>query len=79
METINELQDLPEWVSRTHIAHLLGVTSTTIKRWAKAGKIMQRHARPNLVEVNVASVISHRFPNAGDMFAWLRRAWEFKQ
>lgn len=60
---MEQLRDLPEWVSRTEMAYILGVTPTTVKRWAKAGKIVERYARLNLVEVNVPSVIRHRFPN----------------
>jgi hypothetical protein len=78
-ENIDTINELPEWLSRTEIAHLLGVTSTTIKRWAKAGMITERAIRVNCVEVNVQSVLRYRFPNAGDTFAWLRKAWEFKQ
>jgi hypothetical protein len=64
MELLETLKDLPEWVSRTRMAWVLGVTPTTIKRWGKSGKIGERYARLNLVEVNVPSVIRHRFPNA---------------
>jgi hypothetical protein len=60
-EILNLLSDYPEWLQRSEMAHTLGVTDQTVKRWVKLGKVQQRkHGR--CVEVNVADVIRYRFP-----------------
>lgn len=60
-DIINQLSEYPEWLQRSEMAYTLGVTDSTVKRWAKLGKVQQRKIG-RTVEVNVADIIRYRFP-----------------